>query len=62
MLPYDVLRGGTYPVPAEELIRGATNIDEMPFAPIRILLLGIGGGDGAREAIAQRLGAMEQYV
>jgi hypothetical protein len=57
-LPYDVLRGGTYPVPAEDLIRGAGALDEMPFAPIRILLLGLDSGDAARTSIAQRLVAI----
>ena len=30
----------------------------MPFAPIRILLVGLAGGKVARQAIAQRLAAM----
>jgi hypothetical protein len=57
-LPYDVLRGGTYPVATADLLAGLADIDEMPFAPIRILLLGIDDGDIAREAIARRLAMM----
>ncbi len=57
-LPYDVLRGGTYPVQADVLLRGVNNIDEMPFAPIRILLVGLDGGSAARKAITDRLAAM----
>jgi hypothetical protein len=57
-LPYHVLRRGTYPVEAGELLRGIADIEEMPFAPIRILLLGLAGGDTAREAIAHRLETM----
>ena len=57
-LPYDVLRGGTYPVAAEDLLRGLSDIDQMPFAPIRILLLGLDSGDVARDAISRRLDLM----
>jgi hypothetical protein len=34
-LPYGVLRNGTYPVTAEDLIRGIADIQDMPFAPSR---------------------------
>lgn len=57
-LPYDVLRGGSYAVDAADLVRGLVDIDEMPFAPIRILLLGFDDGEVARETIAQRLSIM----
>jgi hypothetical protein len=57
-LPYGVLRGGTYPVQPDELLRGVNTIDEMPFAPIRILLLGLDGGSAVRNAISDRLAAM----
>ena len=57
-LPYGVLRGGTYPIPAEDLLRGLTDIQDMPYAPIRILLLGIDQGDDARDEIARRLSSM----
>lgn len=54
-LSYRVLRGGTYPVDAADLLRGIADIEEMPFAPIRILLLGLDGGSVADAAIAERL-------
>ena len=54
-LPYDVLRGGTYPVAAAELLDGIADIQEMPFAPIRILLLGLDGGSAADAVIRARL-------
>jgi hypothetical protein len=57
-LPYDVLRGGTYPVPAADLLRGLSDIDELPFAPIRILLLGLDGSESAHDGIAARLAFM----
>ncbi|MGI1660899.1 hypothetical protein ACRDNQ_01560 [Palleronia sp. KMU-117] len=57
-LPYEVLRGGTYPVTAADLVRGLTDINEQPFAPIRILLLGLDDSDGAGQAIARRLAMM----
>jgi hypothetical protein len=57
-LPYDVLRGGTYPVPAADLLRGLSDIDELPFAPIRILLLGLDGSESAGDAILDRLARM----
>jgi hypothetical protein len=57
-LPYGVLRGGTYPVDAEDLISGIADIQDMPFAPIRILLLGLDGGSVADAAIAKRLASL----
>jgi hypothetical protein len=57
-LPYDVLRAGTYPVPAADLLQGLASVDQLPFAPIRILLLGLDGGDVARNAITDRLALM----
>jgi hypothetical protein len=57
-LPYGVLRGGTYPVAAADLLEGLVDINEIPFAPIRILLLGLDDGEIAREAIARRLARM----
>jgi hypothetical protein len=50
-LPYGVLRDGAYPVPADDLLRGIADINEMPFAPIRILLLGLVDDASAGEAI-----------
>jgi hypothetical protein len=57
-LPYGVLRGGTYPVGAADLLEGLADINELPFASIRILLLGLDDGEIAREAIARRLAVM----
>ena len=54
-LPYGLLRGGTYPVEAADLLRGIANIQDMPLAPIHILLLGLDGGRAADAAIANRL-------
>jgi hypothetical protein len=54
-LPYGVLRDGTYPVAAADLLRGIAEIQELPFAPIRILLLGLDGGSAADAAITDRL-------
>ncbi len=54
-LPYAVLRQGRYPVPAADLLGGLSRIEDMPYAPIRILLLGIDGGPAAREEIARRV-------
>jgi hypothetical protein len=54
-LPYAVLRQGRYPVPAADLLAGLSSIEEMPYAPIRILLLGIEGGPAARGEIARRM-------
>jgi hypothetical protein len=59
-LPYGVLRGGTYPVEATELLDGIADIDQMPFAPIRILLLGFDDGGIAREAISRRVAMMAE--
>jgi hypothetical protein len=57
-LPYSVLRGGTYAIPADDLLRDIADIQDMPFAPIRILLLGIDGGSDAQDAISRRLASM----
>lgn len=57
-LPYSVLRGGTYSIPTDDLLRGIADIEGMPYAPIRILLLGIIGGSDARDAILSRLASM----
>jgi hypothetical protein len=54
-LPYAVLRQGRYPVAAADLLGGLSVIEEMPYAPIRILLLGIDGGPAARDEIARRM-------
>lgn len=54
-LPYGVLRNGTYPVAAADLLRGIADIQDMPFAPIRILLLGLDGGSEPDAAITDRL-------
>jgi hypothetical protein len=58
-LPYSVLRGGTYAIPVDNLLRDIADIKDMPFAPVRILLLGIEGGSDARDAISHRLASME---
>lgn len=60
-LPYDILRGATYPIPATDLLQILTDVDQMPFAPISILLLGLSDSDGARDAITRHLALMEQY-
>lgn len=60
-LPYDVLRGGTYPISPSDLLQILTDVDQMPFAPISILLLGLSDGDGARDAILHRLAGMAEY-
>ena len=57
-LPYTVLRGGQYPVESTRLLQDIAKIDEAPFAPIRILLLGLDGGARARAAIVDRLELM----
>lgn len=57
-LPYSVLRGGTYSIPTDDLLRGIADIQDMPFAPIRILLLGIVGGSDARDAVLHHLASM----
>ncbi len=54
-MSYDVLRDGTYPVTAEELLSGMVDLQSMAYAPIRILLLGIIGGKDAERAIFLRL-------
>jgi hypothetical protein len=54
-LPYGVLRDGTYPVAAADLLRGIADIQDMPFAPIRILLLGLDGGSEPDAAITDRV-------
>jgi hypothetical protein len=57
-LPYEVLRRGSYPVPAVDLLEGITDMQEMPYAPIRILLLGLSGSPGTKDAIMDRLGEL----
>jgi hypothetical protein len=57
-LPYGALRHGTYPVAAAELLRGIADIQDMPLAPIRVLLLGLVGGSAADEAITGRLASL----
>ena len=57
-LPYKVLRERIYPVSADDLLRGIKNVNSLPSAPIRILLLGINGEDRARDAIADQLDHM----
>ena len=60
-LPYHVLRGGTYPIPPTDLLQILTDVDQIPFAPISILLLGLNDSDGARDAITQHLAWMAEY-
>jgi hypothetical protein len=59
-LPYGVLRDGTYPVAAADLLRGIADIQDMPFAPIRILLLGLDGGSEPDAAITDRLTSLAE--
>jgi len=59
-LPYGVLRGGTYPVEPAELLDGIASIDQMSFAPIRILLLAFDDRGIAREAISRRVAMMAE--
>lgn len=54
-MDYAVLRGGTYPVTAQDLLSDISDVRSLAFAPVRILLLGIVGGRDADLAIAQRL-------
>lgn len=57
-LPYSVLREGHYPIGAENLLNGLTDMQEIPFAPIRILLLGLTQGDAAKAAIDHQVRRM----
>ncbi len=57
-LPYGVLRSGVYTISDSDLLRGLADIEDMPFAAIRILLLGLNGGGGARDVIAARLAGL----
>jgi hypothetical protein len=50
-LPYGVLRARAYALPADDLLRGIADVNEMPFAPIRILLLGLSADASADAAI-----------
>lgn len=59
-LPYGVLRGGSYHVPSDDLLREISDIQEMPFAPIRILLLGLAGDQEALGAMADQLRRMAE--
>lgn len=60
-LPYDILRGGTYPISPSDLLQVLTEVDQMPFAPISILLLGLSDNEVARDAITRQLALMKQY-
>lgn len=59
-LPYDILRGGTYPISPTDLLQTLTDVDQMPFAPISILLLGLSDNEGAQDTITQRLAGMAE--
>jgi hypothetical protein len=54
-MSYEVLRGGTYPVTVEDLLSGIMDLQNMAFAPIKILLIGMVGGEDAERAIFQQL-------
>lgn len=54
-MSYEVLRDGTYPLTADELLSGIVDLQSMAFAPIKILVLGIMGGRDAEQAILDRL-------
>lgn len=53
-LPYDVLRAGRYPLPSDALLGGLADVQDLPYAPIRILLLGLSRTEPATTAIAER--------
>jgi hypothetical protein len=54
-MSYEVLRDGTYPVMVEDLLSGIMDLQDMAFAPIKILLIGMVGGEAAERAILQQL-------
>jgi ABC-type nickel/cobalt efflux system permease component RcnA len=54
-LDYRTLRGGRYAVSPARLIAGIFELQEQPYAPIRILLLGIVGGAAAEAQVAHQL-------
>ena len=54
-LDYGTLRGGTYPVTASQLLRDIAGLQDQAYAPIRILLLGLVGGDAAEAEIVRQL-------
>ncbi len=59
-LPYAVLRGRSYDIPTDDLLRSIADINEMPFAPIRILLLGLSSDAPADAAIAGQVHRLGQ--
>jgi hypothetical protein len=54
-ISYEVLRDGMYPVTIEDLLSGITDFQRMAFTPIKILLIGIIGGQDADRLIFQQL-------
>jgi hypothetical protein len=54
-LDYATLRGGTYSAGPADLIRGIADLQEQAYVPIRILLLGLVGGDAAEGEIFRQL-------
>ncbi|MEM7074614.1 MAG: hypothetical protein AAF484_05975 [Pseudomonadota bacterium] len=54
-LPYAALRRGTYPISTRNILDDLLSLSEMPYAPIRILLLGVKGDDAAKRVIFERL-------
>lgn len=54
-IDYQTLRLGTYDVSPEQLLQDIVKIQSQAYAPIRILLLGIVGGDLAEVNIARQL-------
>ncbi len=54
-LDYSVLRKGSYPIDADTLLAEMSDIQDQAYAPIRILLLGLVGGDEARKESVRQL-------
>lgn len=54
-LDYRILRRGEYPVAAADLLDGLSRLEDQAYTPIRILLLGIVGGDRAGEETSRQM-------
>lgn len=54
-LDYRVLRGARYPLAADDLIAAIGDMRDQPYAPIRILLLGLSGDEVARDEARRQL-------
>jgi hypothetical protein len=53
-LDYATLRGGAYQIRTPDLLAGIENIQEQAYAPIRILLIGLAGGETATAETARQ--------